>query len=97
LSMNRHSSVSARADLQAMVTSTRCCVFCAPMRTCASSSSFGGPFYPTQKDDFILELAVGSRAYFLVTFNSRDFAGAERFGVRVISPREFLAIIGDAP
>jgi hypothetical protein len=33
----------------------------------------------------------------LLTFNSRDFVGADRFGVRVISPREFLAIIGEAP
>jgi predicted nucleic acid-binding protein len=44
----------------------------------------------------VLELAVESRADFLITFNTRDFVGAERFGVRVISPREFLAIIGEA-
>jgi predicted nucleic acid-binding protein len=49
------------------------------------------------KDEFVLELAVESRADFLLTFNSRDFVGADRFGVRVISPREFLAIIGEAP
>ena len=55
------------------------------------------PFLPDPKDDFILELAVESRADFLVTFNTRDFVGADRFGVRVISPREFLAIIGEAP
>jgi putative PIN family toxin of toxin-antitoxin system len=54
------------------------------------------PFLPDAKDDFMLELAVESRADFLVTFNARDFAGAERFGIRVISPREFLAIIGEA-
>ena len=55
------------------------------------------PFLPDSKDDFVLELAVESRADFVITFNTRDFAGAERFGVRVISPREFLAIIGEAP
>jgi putative PIN family toxin of toxin-antitoxin system len=55
------------------------------------------PLLPDPKDDFVLELAVESRADFLVTFNTRDFVGAERFGVRVISPREFLAIIGEAP
>jgi putative PIN family toxin of toxin-antitoxin system len=49
------------------------------------------------KDDFVLELAVESRADFVLTFNDRDFAGAERFGIRVISPREFLAIIGELP
>ena len=55
------------------------------------------PLLPDPKDDFVLELAVESRADFVLTFNIRDFAGAERFGVRVISPREFLAIIGEAP
>ena len=55
------------------------------------------PLLPDPKDDFVLELAVESRADFVLTFNTRDFAGADRFGVRVISPREFLAIIGEAP
>lgn len=55
------------------------------------------PFLPDPKDDFVLELAVESRADFLITFNARDFAGAERFGIRVVSPKEFLAIIGEAP
>src|ERR1035438_4848613 len=55
------------------------------------------PLLHEAKYDFVLELAVESRADFLVTFNTRDFVGAERFGVRVISPREFLAIIGEAP
>ena len=54
------------------------------------------PLLPDPKDEFVLELAVESRADFLLTFNVRDFAGAERFGIRVISPREFLAIIGEA-
>jgi putative PIN family toxin of toxin-antitoxin system len=55
------------------------------------------PLLPDPKDDFVLELAVESRTDFLLTFNTRDFVGAERFGIRVISPREFLAIIGEAP
>jgi predicted nucleic acid-binding protein len=55
------------------------------------------PFLADPKDDFVLELAVESRADFLVTFNIRDFAGADRFGVRVVTPRESLATIGEAP
>jgi predicted nucleic acid-binding protein len=55
------------------------------------------PLLPDPKDDFVLELAVESRADFLLTFNTKDFAGAERFGIRVIAPREFLAIIEEAP
>ncbi len=53
------------------------------------------PLLPDPKDDFILELAVESKADFLITFNTRDFAGADRFGVQVLTPREFLAIIGE--
>jgi predicted nucleic acid-binding protein len=55
------------------------------------------PLLRDPKDDFVLEPAVESRAYFLLTFNVRDFAGAERFGIRVITPREFLAMMGEAP
>jgi predicted nucleic acid-binding protein len=55
------------------------------------------PLLPDPKDHFVLELAVESRADFLLTFNIKDFVGAERFGIRVISPRQFLAIIGEAP
>jgi putative PIN family toxin of toxin-antitoxin system len=55
------------------------------------------PFLIDPQDDFVLELAVESRADFVITFNTRDFVGAEHFGIRVISPREFLAIIGEAP
>src|ERR1017187_1717318 len=55
------------------------------------------PLLPDPKDDFVLELAVESRADFLLTFNAKDFAGAERFGIPVITPREFLAIIGETP
>jgi putative PIN family toxin of toxin-antitoxin system len=41
-------------------------------------------------DDMILELAIAARANFIVTHNVRDFAGAERFGVGVLTPAEFL-------
>jgi putative PIN family toxin of toxin-antitoxin system len=53
------------------------------------------PLLPDPKDDFVLELAVESRADFLLTFNTRDFLGADRFGIHVVTPREFLAIMGE--
>lgn len=46
-------------------------------------------------DDMVLELAVASRSACIVTFNERHFAGCETFGVRVVSPRAFLAEIGE--
>ena len=41
-------------------------------------------------DEHILELAVISEAKVIVTHNVRDFLGAERFGVTVYQPSEFL-------
>ena len=37
-------------------------------------------------DEMVLEVAVNGRADYLLTFNLKDFAGAERFGVRVARP-----------
>ena len=53
------------------------------------------PVLPDPKDDFILELAVESEADFIVTFNVKDFAGAEQFGIGVVTPREFLQKLGE--
>ncbi len=46
-------------------------------------------------DDLVLEVAVAGGCDCIVTFNTRDFVGAERFGIRVMKPREFLVEIGD--
>ncbi|MCP3911636.1 MAG: PIN domain-containing protein [Actinomycetia bacterium] len=46
-------------------------------------------------DDHVLEVAVASRSEVIVTFNKRDFVGCERFGIRIVDPREFLLEIGE--
>ena len=46
------------------------------------------------KDEHILELAVASESDFIVTFNAKDFVGAERFGVAVLTPGDFLRKLG---
>ncbi len=51
------------------------------------------PFLADPGDEFLLELAVAGRAAALVTHNLRHFAGVERFGIQVLTPREFLRII----
>lgn len=48
-------------------------------------------------DDMVLEVAVEAGCDVVVTHNVRDFAGAERFGVRVVTPGEFLTQIGVLP
>jgi hypothetical protein len=48
---------------------------------------------PDPDDDRILEVAVRTGSP-IVTFNVRDFRGAERFGIRTMSPFELLGVIG---
>lgn len=52
------------------------------------------PFLKDPKDDMVLELAVTSASTYIVTYNQRDFAGAEQFGIRIVTPKEFLQIHG---
>lgn len=44
-------------------------------------------------DEPIVQLARESRVSYLVTHNVRDVAPAERFGVRVVRPGEFLNLV----
>jgi len=55
------------------------------------------PFLKDPKDDMVLELAVTANCDFIVTYNEKDFRGAERFGLRVVTPKEFLEEIGELP
>ena len=43
------------------------------------------------KDEMLLELAVAANCGFIVTFSKRDFLGAEKFGIRVLTPNEFVS------
>jgi putative PIN family toxin of toxin-antitoxin system len=52
------------------------------------------PFLRDPKDDMVLELAVNANCQFIVTFNERDFAGVEQFGIRALSPGDFLKRTG---
>jgi putative PIN family toxin of toxin-antitoxin system len=48
------------------------------------------PRLPDPKDDLVLELAVASGARYVVTYSTAGFKGAEKFGVRPITPKELL-------
>ncbi len=48
------------------------------------------PQLPDEADEHVLELAIAAACDRIVTFNVRDFPGTERFGVRPITPSEFL-------
>ena len=48
-------------------------------------------------DEFVLELAFVARCDFIVTHNVRHFRVAERFGIGVVTPGEFLRTMGIEP
>ena len=52
------------------------------------------PLLRDPKDDMVAEVAVAGGAEAVVTHNRKDFGGLERFGLRVVSPQEFLRMIG---
>ncbi len=54
------------------------------------------PVLKDPDDDFILELAVKCNAI-IVTWNIRDFKKAARFGINVVTPKEYLQQIGELP
>jgi putative PIN family toxin of toxin-antitoxin system len=55
------------------------------------------PFLRDPSDDMVLELAVEAECEAILTYNQRDFAGVEQFGVRVLTPKAFLQEIGVLP
>lgn len=52
------------------------------------------PVLKDADDDFILELAVKSGAD-IITWNVKDFKRADKFGITIWTPAEFLRAIGE--
>jgi predicted nucleic acid-binding protein len=52
------------------------------------------PLLPDPKDDMVLELAVAAGCRAVVTYNVRDFRGAEGLGVQVWTPLDLLRTVG---
>ena len=48
------------------------------------------PYLKDPKDDLVLEVAVESSSRFIVTYNQKDFKGSEKFGVKTVTPLEYL-------
>jgi len=53
------------------------------------------PFLRDAKDDFVLELAIESNSKYIITYKVKDFKGIDEFGIKAITPKEFLNIIGE--
>ena len=48
------------------------------------------PYLPDPNDDLVLEVAVAGQVDAIVTYNRKDFVGSDRFGIRILSPQEFI-------
>jgi len=52
------------------------------------------PFLPDPSDDLVLEVAVAGGCDVIITYNKRHFKNVEKFGLRILDPKEFLTEIG---
>jgi len=52
------------------------------------------PFLPDPSDDLVLEVAVAGGCDAIITYNKRHFKNVEKFGLRILDPKEFLSEIG---
>lgn len=46
-------------------------------------------------DDMVLEIAVTANCDHIITYNVNDFKGVEKFGIKAITPQEFLEMAGE--
>ena len=53
------------------------------------------PSLPDVNDELVLELAVSANCEYILTYNIKDFKGIEKFGIKAITPKEFLQIISE--
>jgi predicted nucleic acid-binding protein len=46
-------------------------------------------------DEFLVDLAIKAQADFIITYNQRDLQPVDRFGIQVVTPKQFLQIVGE--
>ena len=51
------------------------------------------PYLKDPKDDHVLEVAVASKTKMIITHNLKDFVGADKFGIKIFSPKTLLEIL----
>lgn len=48
------------------------------------------PYLKDPKDDLVLEVAVGSQSEYIITFNKKNYQSIDKFGIKVVTPQEFM-------
>jgi putative PIN family toxin of toxin-antitoxin system len=55
------------------------------------------PYLRDAKDDMVLEAAVTGQCSHIITFNTKDFVGIDKFGLEALWPGDFLKLLGESP
>jgi len=53
------------------------------------------PYLSDEKDDCVLEAALNSGSGYIITYNKNDFKNVEIFNIEILTPKEFLVLIGE--
>jgi predicted nucleic acid-binding protein len=53
------------------------------------------PILTDPDDEMLLEVTVKARCRDIVTYNTRNFHGADKFGIAVVTPKAFLSTLGE--
>ena len=53
------------------------------------------PMLKDADDEFLIDLALKAQVDFIITYNQRDLQPVERFGIQVVTPKQFLQIVGE--
>ena len=53
------------------------------------------PLAKDKDDDFLIDLALKCQAKFIISYNDRDLKPIEKFGVSILTPKQFLQLLGE--
>ena len=89
LARNRHEHVIAPSDIAAFL------VALDALATYHDIHYLLRPELDDPEDDKVLEVAFAARADFVVTHNVRHFSSIGKFGIRAVTPVQFLIALGE--
>ena len=53
------------------------------------------PLAKDKDDDFLIDLAFKCQANFIISYNQRDLKPIEKFGIFILTPKQFLRLLGE--
>lgn len=53
------------------------------------------PLAKDKDDDFLIDLALKCQAQFIISYNDKDLKPIEKFGVSILTPKQFLQLLGE--